>query len=63
MTALVKPNIRRVLDYIRGNNLNQINMDIEKLEFYLMTCRHKEKDYSKIGLIYQYVLQSLPPRV
>ncbi|MBB1352671.1 hypothetical protein [Pseudoalteromonas sp. SR45-5] len=57
------PNIRRVLDYIRGNNLNQISSDIEKLEFDLMMSCLKEKGYSKVGLIYQYVLQSLPPRV
>lgn len=57
------PNLKRVLDYIKGNNLNQISLDIEALEFDLMMSRRKVKDYSKVGLIYQYVLPSLPPRV
>lgn len=56
------PNTKRVLDYVRGNNLNQISYDIEALEHDLMIRRHMEGDYSKVGLIYQNIFQSLPPR-
>lgn len=57
------PNTKRVLDYIRGNNLNQISLDIEALEYDLMMSHRMEGNHSKVGLIYQYVFQSLPPRV
>lgn len=57
------PNLKKVLEYIRGNNLNQISCDIEALEHDLRIARLREGDDSKIGLIYQYNLQSLPSRL
>lgn len=57
------PNLQRVLDYIRGNNLNQISCDIEALEYDLMMARFRVGEDPKIGIIYQYNLQFLPPRL
>ncbi|HHC7117584.1 TPA: hypothetical protein ACN373_000850 [Vibrio parahaemolyticus] len=57
------PNLRKVLDYIRGNNLDKISFDIEELERDLMIMRLREGEDPKVGLIYQFVSQSLPPRI
>ena len=57
------PNTKRVLDYIRGNNLDKISDDIEKLERDLFMERLLARaEPMNVGLIYQYVLQCLPPR-
>ncbi|MCA2488961.1 MULTISPECIES: hypothetical protein [Vibrio] len=57
------PNTKRVLDYIRGNNLDKISDDIEKLERNLFMERLLARaEPMNVGLIYQYVLQCLPPR-
>lgn len=57
------PNTKRVLEYIRGNNLDKISYDIEGLEHDLMMVRLREgAEPIKVGLIYQFVLQCLPPR-
>ncbi|MEZ8987189.1 hypothetical protein OAI_00095 [Vibrio cyclitrophicus FF160] len=57
------PNLKRVLDYIRGNNLDKISFDIEGLERDLMMGRLREGADPKVGIIYQFVPQSLPLRV
>ncbi|OHU91846.1 MULTISPECIES: hypothetical protein [Pseudoalteromonas] len=56
------PNLKVVLDYIRGNNLNQISTDIEDLERDLMFARLREGEDVKVGIIYQFINPSLPPR-
>ncbi|HDY9183696.1 TPA: hypothetical protein RRJ06_002548 [Klebsiella pneumoniae] len=57
------PNTERVLDYIRGNNLDKISDDIERLEGHLLTARFLARaEPMNVGLIYQYALQCLPPR-
>ena len=60
----LKPNenLKRVLDYIRGNNLGKISCDIEALEYDLEMERLSIGDNSKVGIIYQYILPVLPPR-
>lgn len=55
--------LNRVLDYIRGNNLDKISSDIEALENKLEKGRLSIGDDSKVGLIYQYILQDLAPRL
>lgn len=57
------PNLTRVLDYVRGNNLEKISCDIEALEYDLSMERLKKGDNSRVGLIYHYVLPFLPPRL
>lgn len=57
------PNTQRVLEYIRGNNLNKISDDIEELEHDLKMMRLREgAEPIEVGLIYQFVIQCLPPR-
>ncbi|RLL20118.1 hypothetical protein [Acinetobacter chengduensis] len=57
------PNTKRVLEYIRGNNLDKISDDIERLERILFIERlMKREEPIKVGLIYQYIFQCLPPR-
>lgn len=57
------PNTDKVLEYIRGNNLDKISNDIEMLEqiHFLQRLMNREEPI-KVGLIYQYVLPFLPPR-
>lgn len=57
------PNQDKVFDYIKGNNIDQISRDIEELEHDLEKKRNREGDYSKVGLIYQYICNDLPPRL
>ncbi|PML61922.1 hypothetical protein BCT73_05935 [Vibrio breoganii] len=57
------PNTKKVLDYIRGNSLDKISFDIEELERGLMMEHLRRGTVPKVGLIYQFVFQYLPPRV
>lgn len=62
-SMLPNPNTDKVLEYIRGNNLDKISDDIERLEHDLKMMRLREgAEPINIGLIYQYVFPFLPPR-
>jgi len=57
------PNTKRVLEYIRGNNLNKISNDIENLENNLKMRRLiMGEELIEVGLIYQFICPDLPPR-
>lgn len=57
------PNTEKVLEYIRGNNLDKISDDIEELEHDLKMMRLREgAELIEVGLIYQFVPKCLPPR-
>lgn len=58
------PNTEKVLEYIRGNNLDKISGDIEKLEWILFINRLLNKEEPiEVGLIYQFVNPCLPSRI
>lgn len=58
------PNTEKVLKYIRGNNLDKISDDIEKLEWILFINRLiKKAEPIEVGLIYQFVDPCLPSRI
>lgn len=62
-SMLPNPNTKRVLEYIRGNNLNKISNDIEDLEYDLKIMRLRERaEPIEVGLIYQFICPDLPPR-
>lgn len=58
------PNTEKVLEYIRGNNLDKISDDIERLECSLKLMRLRERaEPIEVGLIYQFIKPYLPSRI
>lgn len=63
-SMLPNPNTEKVLEYIRGNNLDKISDDIECLEHDLKMMRlRKRVEPIEVGLIYQFVKPCLPSRI
>lgn len=57
------PNTEKVLEYIRGNNLDKISDDIEKLENHLkMMGLIEGGELIEVGIIYQFICKDQPPR-
>lgn len=70
LLAQLMPNrkVERVLEYVRGNNLEKIHADIEELEMQLVCMRmfnrlgQKNNNIDNSTLIYEYDFHDLPDR-